>query len=79
MARPEQLWTKESNNYGFTNKEVKMYNQGRSQMTFVIQSRDNEQNAKLTFVKNAVLYHKLILQYRATLDEILPSSPKEKQ
>ena len=30
MARPEQLWTKESNNYGFTNKEVNMYNQMNS-------------------------------------------------
>lgn len=54
-----------------TREEIKLYNQGRTQSTFVIQSQDNEQNAKLTYVQNAVLYQKLILQYQATLDELL--------
>ena len=53
-----------------TKEEVKMYNQGRGQLTFVIQSRDNEENAKLTYVDNAALYHSLLLQYRALLDEL---------
>lgn len=54
-----------------TTEEVKMYNQGRGQLTFVIQSRDNEENAKLTYVENAVFYHSLLFQYRALLDELL--------
>ena len=53
-----------------TVEELKMYNQGRGQLTFVIQSRDNEENAKLTYADNAALYHMLLLQYRALLDEL---------
>jgi hypothetical protein len=37
----------------------------------VIQSRDNEENAKLLYADNATLYHTLLLQYRALLDELL--------
>ena len=55
-----------------TKEELKLYNQGRNQLTFVIQSRDNEENAKLNYTENAALYHGLILQYRALLDELLP-------
>jgi outer membrane protein TolC len=54
-----------------TEEEIKLYNQGRSQLTFVIQSRDNEENAKLLYAENASLYHTLLLQYRALLDELL--------
>ena len=54
-----------------TEEELKLYNRGRSQLTFVIQSRDNEQNARLSLAENAALYHGLILQYRALLDELL--------
>jgi len=60
-----------------TEEELKLYNQGRNQMTFVIQSRDNEQNAKLNYLQNTVLYHKLMLQYRSLLDEVLPYDYKE--
>ena len=56
-----------------TEEELRLYNQGRGQLTFVIQSRDNEENAKLTYAQNALLYHKLVLQYRALVDELLPS------
>jgi outer membrane protein TolC len=54
-----------------TAEELKLYNQGRSQLTFVIQSEDNEEAAWLTYAGNAYLYHTLILQYLALLDEIL--------
>lgn len=54
-----------------TKEELKLYNQGRSQLTFVIQSEDNEASAWLTYAGNAYHYHTLILQYLALLDEIL--------
>jgi outer membrane protein TolC len=54
-----------------TKEELKLYNQGRSQLTFVIQSEDNEAAARLTYAGNAYLYHTLILQSLALLDEIL--------
>jgi len=55
-----------------TKEELKMYNQGRGQLTFVIQSRDNEQNARLGYTGNAALYHTLLLQYHALIDELFP-------
>ena len=54
-----------------TKEELKLYNQGRSQLTFVIQSEDNEESAWLTYAGNAYFYHILILQYLGILDEIL--------
>jgi len=54
-----------------TDEELKLYNRGRSQLAFVIQSRDNEENAKLNYAENASMYHTLLLQYRALLDELL--------
>ena len=59
-----------------TEEELKLYNQGRGDLTFVIQSRDNEEKAKLTYAQNSIFYHKLILQYRALMDELLPSNNK---
>lgn len=54
-----------------TLEETKIYEQGRGDMTFVIQSQDNEANARLTYLQNAVAYHKLVLQYRALRDQLL--------
>ncbi len=54
-----------------TREEMRLYNQGRSDLTFVIQSQDNEQVAKLTYAENAVTYQRLILQYHALMDELL--------
>jgi outer membrane protein TolC len=53
-----------------TDEELKLYNQGRGQLTFVIQSRDSEQAAKLTYAANALRYQKLFLQYRALTDPL---------
>ena len=54
-----------------TKEEIKLYERGRSQLTFVIQSRDNEENAKLLYTENAALYQSLLWQYRALLDVLL--------
>ncbi len=54
-----------------TKEEIRLYNQGRSDLTFVIQSHDNEEVAKLTYAENAITYQKLILQYHALMDELL--------
>lgn len=54
-----------------TAEELRLYNQGRGSLTFVIQSRDSEENAKMTYAQNALTYHQLILQYRALMDELL--------
>jgi len=54
-----------------TEEELKLYNQGRGDLTFVIQSQDGEQNAKLTYAINALTYHKLFIQYRALMDQLL--------
>jgi len=54
-----------------TEEELDLYNQGRSDLTFVILSRDNEQQAKLTYAQNAASYQKLVLQYQALMDEFL--------
>jgi len=39
-------------------------------LTFVIQSRDSEQAAKLTYAVNALTYQKLLLEYRALMDQL---------
>ncbi len=54
-----------------TAEEEKLYNQGRGVFNFVLLSRSNELNARLTHAQNAVAYHTLLLQYRALLDELL--------
>jgi len=55
-----------------TQEELKLYNQGRGQLNFVIQARDNEANAKLNYAQNAANYQKLFLQYQALMDELHP-------
>jgi len=54
-----------------TGEEWKRYNQGRSELTFVIQSRDNERNSQLSYAANAAFYQKLLLRYRALTDRLL--------
>ncbi|UCD05607.1 MAG: TolC family protein, partial [candidate division WOR-3 bacterium] len=54
-----------------TQEELRLYRQGRSDLTFVIQSQDNEEVAKLTYAENAVSYQKLLLQYHALMDELI--------
>ncbi|UCC78265.1 MAG: TolC family protein [Candidatus Zixiibacteriota bacterium] len=54
-----------------TVEELKLYNRGRSDLTFVIQSQDGEQNAKLNYAVNALTYHQLYLRYQALTDALL--------
>lgn len=54
-----------------TEEELRLYNQGRGSLTFVIQSRDSEQNAKLLYAQNALTYQQLLLQYRSLMDQLL--------
>jgi outer membrane protein TolC len=53
-----------------TKEELKLYNQGREQLTFVIQSEDGEEEALLTYAGNAYLYQTLVLQYKALVDRL---------
>ena len=53
-----------------TIEEIKIYEQGRGDLTFVIMSRDNEESAKLAYAENALNYQKLWLQYQALMDEL---------
>ncbi|UCC44706.1 MAG: TolC family protein [Candidatus Zixiibacteriota bacterium] len=53
-----------------TQEELKLYDQGRGELTFVIQSRDSEQAARLTYAGNALTYQKLLLEYRALMDQL---------
>lgn len=54
-----------------TEAELKRFNQGRSELTFVIQSRDNEQNAQLIYAENALNYQRLLLRYASLTDSLL--------
>ncbi len=53
-----------------TQEELKIYDQGRGELTFVIQSRDSEQAAKLAYAANALRYHKLLLQLLELTDQL---------
>jgi len=54
-----------------TVEEIELYNQGRSDLSFVIQSQDNEQNARLLYAENAATYHKIALTCMELTDQIL--------
>lgn len=53
-----------------TQEELKLYDQGRGELTFVLQSRDSEQAASLTYAVNALSYQNLVLEYRALTDKL---------
>jgi outer membrane protein TolC len=59
-----------------TEEELKLYNQGRGDLTFVIQSRDRVALSELEYAGNAANYHTLLLQLNALADELLPT-PRE--
>lgn len=60
-----------------TEEELKLYNQGRGDLTFVIQSRDRVAISQLEYAENAATYHNLMLQLEALTDELLPTPPAE--
>jgi len=55
-----------------TQEELRLYNQGRGQLNFVIQARDNEANARLSYAETAAEYQRLLLEYRELMDELHP-------
>jgi len=57
--------------------ELKKYNQGKNELTFVIQSRDNEQQVQLIHAQNATLYQKLYLRYASLNDQLLTKITNE--
>ena len=60
-----------------TAEELKRHDQGRSELSFVIQSRDNEQRARLAYANNAANHHKLWLRYMALTDLLLEAVDRE--
>ena len=54
-----------------TKEELKRHNQGKSELSFVLQSRDNEQNVMLNYAANAITYQKLWLSYQSLTDLLL--------
>lgn len=54
-----------------TEQELRRHNQGRTELTFVIQSRDNEQFVKLTYAQNAATYQTLYLEYLSLTDQLI--------
>jgi outer membrane protein TolC len=54
-----------------TREEMVTYNRGRGDFTFVIQSQDEEERAKLTYVRNTLVYQKLYIQYLTITDQLL--------
>jgi len=54
-----------------TAEERMLYDQGRGELTFVIQSRDSEQAAKLTYAANALMYHQIAVELDALMDRLI--------
>lgn len=52
-------------------EEARLYNQGRNMLTNVIQSRDSVQAQRARLVDSFARYHRLIIQYRAVMDQLL--------
>jgi outer membrane protein TolC len=59
-----------------TEEEQRLYNQGRNELNFVIQSRNSEALSELNLATNAAAYRKLVFIYRALVDDLLPD-PRE--
>lgn len=55
-----------------TAAEIKLYDQGRNQFTFVIQSQDNEARTRLNHVQLQIALQRLQLRLDAILDQLLP-------
>lgn len=52
-------------------EELRLYNQGRGQLAFVISARDDVARAQLNRSQNALVYQKLLLRYRELMDELI--------
>lgn len=54
-------------------EELRLYDQGRGMLTFVIAARDEVERAELGLAENAHAYQQLLLRYRELMDAILPA------
>ncbi len=54
-----------------TIEERDRYSNGSGQASFVISAQNNEQNAQLSYAKMATNYQKSVLEYRATIDQLV--------
>ena len=54
-----------------TLEEARLYSQGRNILTNVLQSRDSVQDQRARLVESFARYHRLIVYYRAWMDELL--------
>lgn len=57
-----------------TKEEYRVYQQGRSDLTNVISSRDQARNTHLQYARNAITYHRLFLQLESLTDRLLARS-----
>ncbi len=55
-----------------TRAEQKLYEQGRSPFTFVIQSKDDEARARLELARNRVAAKRIVLRIQALYDRLTP-------
>jgi hypothetical protein len=54
-----------------TAEELRIYNQGRGELNFVLRGQDGEQNAKLRYAETAAHYQLLHLRLQEILDRLL--------
>jgi len=53
-----------------TSEEHILYIRGRNDLTYVIRSQDDEQNARLNYAMNALTYQKLMINFKALTDAL---------
>lgn len=53
-----------------TREELRLYGQGRGTLFAVLQSRDEEQQARTACAESHASYHQLMLEYRAFIDKL---------
>jgi len=54
-----------------TAEERDRYTNGNGEASFVISAQNNEQNAQLGYAQTAQKYQKSVLEYKATVDQLV--------
>ena len=54
-----------------TVEEKTLYAEGNGQISFLISAQNNEQSAKLNYMKTARNYQKSVLEYKASIDQLV--------
>ena len=55
---------------GRTAEELALYEQGRGELNFVLESQDSEQNARFQYVENGALYRGFYMQFLELTDRL---------